>query len=86
MKGMRDSRVPITSSALNKMKKKFEATGSLATRQRSGRPSTATAVVTTVEQTVQSMSSVSAHGKCRTREVSRQTGVSYPTNCNITKN
>ncbi|GIY38040.1 hypothetical protein CEXT_229601 [Caerostris extrusa] len=38
MKGMRDSKGPITSSALKKMMKKFEATGSLASRQRSGRP------------------------------------------------
>ncbi|GIX75882.1 hypothetical protein CEXT_745091 [Caerostris extrusa] len=53
---MRDSKGPITSSALKKMMKKFEATGSLASRQRSGRPSTAAAVATTVEQTVQSMS------------------------------
>ncbi|GIX78889.1 hypothetical protein CDAR_243811 [Caerostris darwini] len=72
MKGMRDSKGPITSSAL----KKFEATGSLASRQRSGRPSTAAAVTTTVEQTVQSMSAVAAHGECSAREVSRQTGVS----------
>lgn len=77
MKGMRDSKGPITSSALNKMMKKFEATGSLASRQRSGRPSTAAAVATTVEQTVQSMSAVAAHGECSAREVSRQTGVSY---------
>ncbi|GIY76189.1 hypothetical protein CEXT_223041 [Caerostris extrusa] len=62
MKGMRDSKGPITSSALKKMMKKFEATGSLASRQRSGRPSTAAAVATTVEQTVQSMSAVAAHG------------------------
>ncbi|GIY49024.1 hypothetical protein CEXT_131181 [Caerostris extrusa] len=33
MKGMRDSKGPITSSALKKMMKKFEATGSLASRQ-----------------------------------------------------
>ncbi|GIY31463.1 transposable element tc3 transposase [Caerostris darwini] len=44
---MRDSTGPITSSALKKMMKKFEATGSLASRQRSGRPSTAAAVATT---------------------------------------
>ncbi|GIX93789.1 hypothetical protein CDAR_606491 [Caerostris darwini] len=58
MKGMRDSKGPITSSALKKMMKKFEATGSLASRQRSGRPSTAAAVARTVEQTVQSMSAL----------------------------
>ncbi|GIX80629.1 transposable element tc3 transposase [Caerostris extrusa] len=73
---MRDSKGPVTSCALKKMMKKFEATGSLASRQRSGRPSTA-AVATTVEQTVQSMSAVAAHGECSAREVSRQTGVSY---------
>lgn len=77
MKGMRDSKGPITSSALNKMMKKFEATGSFASRPRSGRPLAAAAVVTTVEQTVQSKSAVSAHGECSAREVSRQTGVSY---------
>ncbi|GFQ67504.1 transposable element tc3 transposase [Trichonephila clavata] len=87
MKGMRDSKGPITSSALNKMMKKLEATGSLASRQRSGRLSKAAAVATTVEQTVQSMSSVAeAHRECSARDVSRQTGVSYPINCNITKN
>ncbi|GIX89851.1 hypothetical protein CEXT_412621 [Caerostris extrusa] len=51
---MRDSKGPITSPALKKMMKKFEAAGSLASRQRSGRPSTAAAVAPTVEQTVQS--------------------------------
>ncbi|GFR29913.1 transposable element tc3 transposase [Trichonephila clavata] len=76
MQGMRDSKGPIRSSALNKRLKKFEATGSLASRQRSGRPSTAAAVVTTVEQTVQFMSAVAAHGECSAREVSRQTEVS----------
>ncbi|GIY80544.1 hypothetical protein CEXT_361711 [Caerostris extrusa] len=67
MKGMRDSKGPITSSALKKMMK-FEATGSWASRQRSGHPSTATAVATTVEQTVQSMSAVAAHGECSARK------------------
>ncbi|GIX84689.1 transposable element tc3 transposase [Caerostris extrusa] len=74
---MRDSKGPITSSALKKVMKKFEATGSLASRQRSGHLTTAAAVATTVEQTVQSMSAVAAHGECSAREVSRQTGVSY---------
>ncbi|GIY24947.1 transposable element tc3 transposase [Caerostris darwini] len=77
MKDMRDSKGLITSFALKKMMKKFEATGLLASRQRSGRPSTAAAVATTVEQTVQPMSAVAAHGECSAREVSRQTGVSY---------
>ncbi|GIY43849.1 hypothetical protein CEXT_69651 [Caerostris extrusa] len=61
MKGMRDSKGPITSSALKKMMKKFEAAGSLASHQRSGRSSTAAAVATTVEQTVQSLPAVAAH-------------------------
>ncbi|GIY79814.1 transposable element tc3 transposase [Caerostris extrusa] len=74
---MRVSKGPITSSALKKMMKKFEATGSLVSRQRSGCPSTAAAVATTVEQTVQSMSAVAAHGECSARDVSRQTRVSY---------
>ncbi|GFV56844.1 hypothetical protein TNCV_145961 [Trichonephila clavipes] len=72
MKGMRDSKGPMMSSAL----KKFEATGSLVSHQRSGHPSTAAAVVKTVEQSVQSMSAVAAHGECSAREVSRQTRVS----------
>ncbi|GFY80090.1 hypothetical protein TNIN_254481 [Trichonephila inaurata madagascariensis] len=50
MKCMRDSKGPITYSAMNKMMKKFEATD--------GRPSTAAVVAMTVEQTVQSMSAV----------------------------
>ncbi|GIZ00097.1 transposable element tc3 transposase [Caerostris extrusa] len=74
---MRDSKGPITSSALMKMMKKFEATSSLTARQRSGRPSTAAAVATAVEQAGQSMSAVAAHGECSAREVSMQTGVSY---------
>ncbi|GFY51945.1 uncharacterized protein TNIN_254261 [Trichonephila inaurata madagascariensis] len=49
----------------------------LVSRQRSGCPSTAAAVATTVKQMVQSMMAVAAHGKCSTREVSRQTGVPY---------
>ncbi|GFY66463.1 hypothetical protein TNIN_101201 [Trichonephila inaurata madagascariensis] len=48
IKGMQDSKGPITSSALNKMMKKFEATSSLVSRRKSGRPSTA-AVVATAE-------------------------------------
>ena len=36
MKGMRDGKGPITSSALNKMMKKFEVTGSLASSPKSG--------------------------------------------------
>ncbi|GFY71181.1 transposable element tc3 transposase [Trichonephila inaurata madagascariensis] len=67
----------VTSSALNKMMKKFEATGSLASRQRSGRPSTAVAVTTIVEQTVLSIPVVAAHRECSYREVSRQAGISY---------
>ncbi|GFX15715.1 hypothetical protein TNCV_2132011 [Trichonephila clavipes] len=67
---MRDIKGPITSSALNKMMKRFDVTGSMASSQRSGRPSTAAAVVTTVEQTVQSMSVIAVHGECSAREVS----------------
>ncbi|GIX91770.1 transposable element tc3 transposase [Caerostris extrusa] len=75
---MRDSKGSITSSALKKMMKKFEATGSLASRQRSGRPSTAAAVATTVEQTVQSMSAIAAHGGVQVLEKFRgRQGVSY---------
>ncbi|GIY19826.1 hypothetical protein CDAR_244221 [Caerostris darwini] len=101
MKGMRDSKGPITSSALKKMMKEFEATGSLASRQRSGRSSTAAAVAKTVEQTVQSMSAVAAHGECSAREnfeadrsdvwqclesiVNNSETVS-PTSCNKSKN
>ncbi|GFY37345.1 transposable element tc3 transposase [Trichonephila inaurata madagascariensis] len=74
--GMRDSKGPKTSFLLKKMKK-LEATGSLSSRQRSGRPSTAPAVAMALEQTVQSMSAIVAHGECSAQEVSRQTGVSY---------
>ncbi|GFU78364.1 transposable element tc3 transposase [Trichonephila clavipes] len=99
MKGMRDTKGLITSSALNKMKK-FEAVGSLVSRQTSGRLLTTTAVATTVKQAVQSMSVVAVNAESSAREVSRQTGVSYgsvwrakritfdgiPTSCNIIKN
>ncbi|GFR09878.1 hypothetical protein TNCT_154451 [Trichonephila clavata] len=50
MESMRDRKGPITSSALNKMMKKFEVTDPLASIQRSGRPSTAAEVATTLEQ------------------------------------
>ena len=76
MKGMRDGKGPITSSALYKMMK-FEATGPLASLPRNRCPSAAFAVATTVQQTVQSMSAVSAHVECSARELSRQTGVLY---------
>ena len=56
MKDMRDGKGPITSSALNKMMKKFEATGSLESRTRR------IPVPTTVEQTAQFMLAFSAHG------------------------
>ncbi|GFX64508.1 transposable element tc3 transposase [Trichonephila clavipes] len=77
MKDMRDSKGAITFSALNKIMKKIEATGSLASRQRSRRSLTSAAVATRVKQTVQSMSAVAPHEECSAREVSRQTGVSY---------
>ncbi|GFR21599.1 transposable element tc3 transposase [Trichonephila clavata] len=76
-KSVRDSKRLITSSALNKIMKQFEATGSLGLRQRGGRPSITAVVTTTMEQTVQSISVVFAHGECSAQEVSRQTGVSY---------
>ena len=72
MKGMRDSKGPITSSALSKLMQKFETTSSLASRPRSGRPSEGAAVASTVEQTVQTISAVSAHGECSARKVSRK--------------
>ena len=50
MKGMRDGKGPITSSALNKMMNKFEVTGSLALCPRSGRTSATAAVATTVQR------------------------------------
>ncbi|GIY84364.1 transposable element tc3 transposase [Caerostris extrusa] len=59
---MRDSKGPITSSALKKMMKKFEATGSLASRQKVDVPQQPL-LLPTVEQTVQSMSTVAAHGE-----------------------
>ncbi|PRD33585.1 UNVERIFIED_CONTAM: hypothetical protein NCL1_17226 [Trichonephila clavipes] len=59
------------------MMKKFEATCSLSSHQRSGGPSITAAVATIVEQTVQSILAIAAHGKCSAREISRQTGVSY---------
>ena len=62
MKGMQNGIGLITSSELNKMMN-FEATGFLASRLRSGRPSAAAAVATTVDLTVQSISAVSAHGE-----------------------
>ncbi|GFT21141.1 transposable element tc3 transposase [Trichonephila clavipes] len=74
---MRGSKRPITSSALNKMMKKFESTGSLVSRQRTGCPSTTSAAVTTMKQRVQFMMAFAARGECSTRGVSRQTGVSY---------
>ena len=76
MKGMSDSKGPLTSSALEKIMNKFEATCFLAPHARSGHPSSAAAISLTVEQTVQSMSAVSAQGECSARDVSRQSGVS----------
>ncbi|GFY66001.1 down syndrome cell adhesion molecule-like protein Dscam2 [Trichonephila inaurata madagascariensis] len=71
LKGMRGSKRPITPSLLNKIMKKFEAADFLTSHQRSGLPSTAAAVATTVEQTVQSMSAVAAHEECGAGEVLR---------------
>ncbi|GIZ02560.1 hypothetical protein CEXT_85621 [Caerostris extrusa] len=57
------------------MMKKFEATGSLASRQKwSGRPSTAAAVATTVEQTGAVHVGGCCTWECSAREVSNQTG------------
>ncbi|KAF8794360.1 hypothetical protein HNY73_002349 [Argiope bruennichi] len=77
MNGMRDGKGPMTCSALTKMMLKFEATSSLSSRPRSGRPTASATLVPTVEQNMQSMSAVSAHGVCCDREISRQTGLSY---------
>ena len=76
MKGMRDGKGPITSSA-NKLLKELEATVFFTSSPRSGRSSAAAAVVTTVKKTVQSISVVCADGVCSAREVKRKTRVSY---------
>ncbi|GFR06915.1 hypothetical protein TNCT_144241 [Trichonephila clavata] len=47
---------------LNKMMEKFESIGSLVSHQTIRRPTTAAAVTTAVETTVQSMSAVATHG------------------------
>ena len=62
VKSRRDGKRPIAPSALNKMMEKFEVTGCLASRLKRGHPSPTDAVATTVKQTVQSMSAISAHG------------------------
>ncbi|GFY37744.1 transposable element tc3 transposase [Trichonephila inaurata madagascariensis] len=80
MKGMRDTKGPIMSSALNKMKK-FEAIGSLVSRQTSERPLTTTAVATTVKQTGQSMSVVAASAECSAREESFEADKSVARKC-----
>ena len=59
------------------MMKNFEATGCLASRPKSGRPSAGAVITTIMEQTVQSMSTVSAHEEGSAREVLRKTEMSY---------
>ncbi|GIY86625.1 hypothetical protein CEXT_510401 [Caerostris extrusa] len=74
MKGMRDSKGPITSSALKKMMMKFVATGSLASRQKVDVPQQPLLLPDSVANGAIHVGGCCTWGRCSVREVSRQTG------------
>ncbi|GIX89867.1 hypothetical protein CEXT_579431 [Caerostris extrusa] len=77
MKGMRDSKGPITSSALKKMMKKFEATYSMASSQKVDVPQQPLLLPRQWSKRCNPCRRLLHMGECSARDVSRQTGVSY---------
>ncbi|GFV88845.1 RNA-directed DNA polymerase from mobile element jockey [Trichonephila clavipes] len=76
---IRRGKGPLTNAAVARMISKFEATGCLDDRPRSGRPSTRRNAAETVEDEMETVAGSSMHGKVSARAVARRTGIPYTT-------
>lgn len=78
-KGIRTGKGPLTNAAVARMISKFEATGCLDDRPRSGRPSTRANAAETVQEEMETVAGSSMHGEVSARAVARCTGIPYTT-------
>ncbi|GFX68165.1 RNA-directed DNA polymerase from mobile element jockey [Trichonephila clavipes] len=78
-KGIRRGKGPLTNAAVTRRISKFEATGCLDDRTRSGRPSTRRNTAETVKDEMETVAGSSMHGEVSARAVARCTGIPYTT-------
>ncbi|GFX54001.1 DUF4817 domain-containing protein [Trichonephila clavipes] len=78
-KGIRRGKGPLTNAAVARMISKFEATGCLDDRPRSGRPSTRRNAAETVKDEMETVAGSSMHGEVSARAVACRTGIPYTT-------
>ncbi|KFM59537.1 hypothetical protein X975_19579, partial [Stegodyphus mimosarum] len=78
-KGIRTGKSPLTNAGVARMISKFEATGSLQDRLRSGRPSARHNAAETVQEEMQTVAGSSMHGEVSARAVARRTSIPYTT-------
>ncbi|GFT60859.1 DUF4817 domain-containing protein [Trichonephila clavipes] len=78
-KGIRRGKGPLTNAVVARMISKFEATGCLDDRPRSGRPSTRRNAAETVKDEIETVAGSSIHGEVSARAVARRTGIPYTT-------
>ncbi|GFU72160.1 DUF4817 domain-containing protein [Trichonephila clavipes] len=78
-KGIRRGKGPLTNAAVARMISKFEATGCLDDRPRSGRPSTLRNAAETVKEEMETVAGSSMHGEVSACAVARRTGIPYTT-------
>ncbi|GFX64674.1 RNA-directed DNA polymerase from mobile element jockey [Trichonephila clavipes] len=76
---IRRGKGPLTNAAVARMISKFEATGCLDDRPRSGRPSTRRNSDETVKDEMETVAGSSMHGEVSARAVARRTGIPYTT-------
>ncbi|GFU58641.1 RNA-directed DNA polymerase from mobile element jockey [Trichonephila clavipes] len=76
---IRRGKGPLTNAAVARMISKFEATGCLDDRPRSGRPSTWRNAAETVKDEMETVAGSSMHGEVSVRAVARRTGIPYTT-------
>nr|QGW35748.1 Cytochrome P450 9e2 [Locusta migratoria migratoria] len=74
---IRTGKGPLTNAAVARMVSKFEATGGLDGRPRSGRPSTKCNAAETVQKEMETVAGLSMHVEVSARAVSRRTGIPY---------
>ncbi|GFW99641.1 uncharacterized protein TNCV_3418741 [Trichonephila clavipes] len=77
--GIRRGKGPLTNAAVARMISKFEATGCLDDRPRSGQPSTRRNAAETVKDEMETVAGSSMHGEVSARVVARRTGIPYTT-------
>ena len=66
---------PSTNAAVARIISKFEATGCLDDRSRTGRPSTRRNAAETVQEVIETVASSSMHGEISARAVARHIGI-----------